>query len=86
MAVPADDSEPFSLVLEACDSYEARSLPDGRTEVRIVIPPRFADLWLAKLSELRGTLAEVQSLAGRAPDAEPGAAADPARTFVSGSS
>src|SRR5687767_15575781 len=54
-------NEPFSMVIEACDYYEARPLPDGRTEVRIVIPPRFADLWLCKLSELQGTLAEVRS-------------------------
>ena len=76
MAGAVDDGELFSMVQEACDSYEARVLPDGRTEVRIVIPPRFADLWLVKLSDLRGTLAEVESLAGSAPDAEPGAAAD----------
>jgi hypothetical protein len=63
MAGAAEAGEPFSMVQEACDSYEARVLPDGRTEVRIVIPPRFADLWLVKLSDLRGTLAEVRALA-----------------------
>ena len=62
-------SKPFLLVQEACDSYETRLLPDGRTEVRIVIPHRFADLWVVKLSGLLGTLAEVQSLAGQVPDA-----------------
>ncbi len=72
MAGSADDCVPFSLVQEGCDSYEARSLPDGRTEVRIIIPPRFTDLWLAKLSGLRGTLAEARALAERAQDAAPG--------------
>ena len=51
-------NEPFSMIQEACDMYEVRPLADGRTEVRIVIPPRFVALWLLKLSELRGTHAE----------------------------
>lgn len=50
----------FSLVQEGCDLYEVRQQPDGRTEIRIVVPPRFAELWLVKLSELRGTLSELQ--------------------------
>ena len=70
-----EESELFPMVGEACDSYEARPLADGRTEIRIVIPSRFADLWLVKLSELQGTLAEVRSLAEDKHD-EPGAAAD----------
>jgi hypothetical protein len=43
----------FSMVQEACDLYSVQTLPDGRTEIRIVVPRRFSDLWLAKLSELR---------------------------------
>jgi hypothetical protein len=54
----ADDGESFSMVQEACDTYEVRPLDDGRTEVRIVIAPQFVDLWLAKLSDLRATPAE----------------------------
>jgi hypothetical protein len=45
----------FSMVQEACDTYEVNPLPDGRTEIKIIVPPRFAELWLVKLSELRGT-------------------------------
>lgn len=30
MAEAADDRKPFSMVQEACDSYEASVLPDGR--------------------------------------------------------
>jgi hypothetical protein len=63
----ADDNGSFSMVHEAVDSYEARQLPDGRTEIRIVIPPRFADLWLVKLSELRGTNAELRALTNDPP-------------------
>jgi len=62
MANQQRESEPFSMVQEACDSYEAFSLPDGRTEIRILVPPRFADLWLTKLSAMRGTLAELRDL------------------------
>ena len=76
MADQPDEGELFSMVHEACDSYEVRPLADGRTEVRIVIPPRFADLWLAKLSELWGTLAEMRSLDGEQSHAQPNAAAD----------
>jgi hypothetical protein len=43
----------YSLVQECTDSYETRDLPDGRMDVHIVVPRRFADLWLAKLSSLR---------------------------------
>ena len=60
------DDEPFSMLQEACDSFEASLLPDGRTELRIIIPPQFADLRMVKFSELRGTLSEVRSLAARA--------------------
>jgi hypothetical protein len=48
----------FSMVQEACTSYEASERPDGSLEIRIVVPKRFANLWLVKLSELRGTLEE----------------------------
>ncbi len=76
MAEVRGEDEPFSMAQEACDSFEVRPLADGRTEVRIVIPPQFADLWLVKLSELRGTVAEVRSPAEGTRHAEPGAAAD----------
>ncbi len=72
----ADDRGSLSMAKEACDSYEARVLPDDRSEFRIVVPSRFADPWLVKLSDLRAGLTEVRSLAGSAPDVEPPAAAD----------
>jgi len=61
--VHSDENEPFPMVGEAVDSYEARDLPDGRLEIRIVAPRRFASLWLVKLTELRGTLTEMRELA-----------------------
>lgn len=60
MADLANEDKRFSMVQEACDLYVAKPLADGGIEVRIIIPPRFADLWLVKLSELTGTLAEVR--------------------------
>lgn len=57
-----NDHEPFSMVQEAVDSYSVTPLPDGRTEVRIVIPARFSGLWLVKLSELRATVAELTAI------------------------
>lgn len=51
----------FSMVQEAVDSYSAIDLPDGSLQISIVIPRRFANLWLAKLGDLRATPAEVQS-------------------------
>jgi hypothetical protein len=59
----AQPTKSFSMLQEAVDSYEARPLPDGRTEIRLLIPPRFTNLWLLKLSELRATDAELQPLA-----------------------
>ena len=55
-----DEPVSFSMVQEACDSYEVRSLADGCAEICLVIPPRFTHLWLVKLSELRFTVAEVE--------------------------
>jgi hypothetical protein len=52
-------NEEFSMVQEAIDSYAARELPDGRLEIQIIVPRRFADLWLVKLSELRVTEADL---------------------------
>ena len=62
-----DEYEPFSMIQEAVDSYTATDLPDGRLQVTILIPSRFANLWLVKVADLRGTLSEVQDLADRAP-------------------
>jgi hypothetical protein len=55
----------YSMVQEACDSYKVVTLPDGRTEIRNVIPERFRDLWLTKLSELRGTQSELADGEGK---------------------
>ena len=64
MARQQNEDECFSMVGEACDSYVAHPLADGRTQIRIIIPARFADLWLVKLSEWKGTLTEMQALEG----------------------
>jgi hypothetical protein len=64
MAGDNDEEIPFSMVQEAVDSYSVESLPDGRTAIQIVIPARFVNLWLVKLSELHGTRAEMLRLSG----------------------
>jgi hypothetical protein len=49
----------YGMVQECVDAYDARRRPDGSLEVTIRIPRRFADLWLARLSDLRTTDAEI---------------------------
>ena len=55
------DRNEFSMVQEASDLYEIRTMPDGRTEIRIIVSQRFAELWMTKLSELRGSFEDVVS-------------------------
>ena len=52
----------FSMVQECVDSYETLTRPDGSLEIRIVVPRRFAELWQVRLSELRATRSEIQTL------------------------
>ena len=59
---PSEANEPFQMVIEAVDSYSTSDLPDGRLEIRIVAPRRFANLWLVKLHDLLGTVAELEDL------------------------
>jgi len=47
------------MVQECTDSYDFSKRVDGSAEVRIVIPKRFADLWVAKLSDLRTSSKEI---------------------------
>lgn len=53
-------SQAYSMVQECTDSYEARRQEDGTLKVQMLIPARFADLWLVKLSELTATDAEIE--------------------------
>ena len=57
------NDEPFSMIEEACESYEAAEQPDGSLIIRIVADKRFANLWIVKLNSLTGTLAEAEELA-----------------------
>lgn len=52
-------AESYSLVVECCDTYSVSPLPDGGVRIEVVVPPRFAALWVAKLSELRATAGEI---------------------------
>ena len=50
----------YSMVQECTDRYNVQDTPAGGLEIQITVPRRFRDLWLAKLSELRTTDAEIR--------------------------
>jgi hypothetical protein len=52
--------EEYVMVEECTDSYRVQPQDDGGVEIRIRIPRRFADLWVAKLSDLKVTDAEIR--------------------------
>lgn len=54
----------YSLTQECTDSYRVTEHSDGGVEIRIVVPKRFADLWLVRLSELKTTDEEIASYEG----------------------
>jgi hypothetical protein len=55
----SENGNHISMVQECTDSYDFSKRVDGSAEVRIVIPKRFADLWAAKLSDLRTSSKEI---------------------------
>lgn len=55
----------YSLVQECTSSYAVQDRPDGGIEILIVVPARFAELWMVKLSELRATDEEISNAAHR---------------------
>ncbi len=48
------------MVHELIDLYAAEPQKDGRVRVSILIPKRFAALWLFKLEQLRATHEEIE--------------------------
>ena len=50
----------YSMVQECTDLYHVVELGDGRTRIDMVIPNRFRDLWLTKLSALRTSDEEIE--------------------------
>ncbi len=48
------------MVQECTDSYKAEEQKDGKLKVSILVPKRFSDLWLVKLSELKTTIEEIK--------------------------
>lgn len=57
-----EDEKGYSMVQECTDLYRVTELEDGRTRVEMVVPARFRDLWLMKLSELRTDDTEIAGL------------------------
>jgi hypothetical protein len=51
--------EAYPMVGECTDLYEAVRQADGGVSIHISVPPRFADLWLMKLTQLTTTDAEI---------------------------
>jgi hypothetical protein len=49
----------YSMVQECVSRYEVKEGPAGSVHIVIDVPPRFADLWRVKLSELRATDSEI---------------------------
>ena len=49
----------YSMIQECTNRYEARRQADGSLDIHILVPRRFANLWLAKLSDLRATDTEI---------------------------
>ena len=54
------DTQPIGMVDECHDSYRVEQRPDGGVDIRIEVPPRFATLWLVRLSELTTTMREIE--------------------------
>lgn len=51
----------INMVQECTDSYRVTELPDGRTRIDILVPARFASMWISKLSELSTDPDEIES-------------------------
>jgi hypothetical protein len=45
----------IKMVVECVDRYHVSERSDGRTEINIVVPERFSNLWKVRLSELTTT-------------------------------
>ena len=54
------DTEPIEMVGECCESYSVEHRPDGGASIRIEIDPRFATLWMVRLSDLTTTMQEIK--------------------------
>jgi hypothetical protein len=54
------NEESYIMNNELVDLYAAEPQKDGRVRVSILIPKRFAALWLFKLDQLRATQDEIK--------------------------
>ncbi len=48
------------MVDECVESYRVEQRPDGGASIRIEIDPRFAALWMVRLSDLTTTMREIK--------------------------
>jgi hypothetical protein len=52
--------EQIQMVVECTDQYQVKKLEDGRTEIWMIIPKGFEDLWICKLNDLYTTMEEIK--------------------------
>ena len=53
------DERGVKMTQECCSVFDIQHRPDGGVAIRIDADPRFATLWLLKLTDLRATDAEI---------------------------
>jgi hypothetical protein len=57
----SDRDELFSMVQECTNSYRfIRDYNERESKVEILIPKRFSDIWMSKLSDLQTSLREIE--------------------------
>ncbi|WP_420454134.1 hypothetical protein [Rubrivirga sp.] len=54
------ETQPIGMVDECVESYRVEQRPDGGASIRIEIDPRFAALWMVRLSDLTTTMREIK--------------------------
>lgn len=55
--------EEINLIEECTDKYSVQD-ENGKMRIMILVPKRFKDLWLHKLSELHTTMQEITDFEG----------------------
>ena len=53
------NSRKYQMVDECVDKFQVEELPDGRAQISILVPKRFADLWITKINSLETTDEEI---------------------------
>lgn len=54
------ETQPIGMIDECVESYRLEHRPDGGASIRIEVDPRFATLWMIRLSDLTTTMWEIE--------------------------